>query len=79
MAEAVMADPEVALEVHAREELGVNPDEIGNPVAAALSSFAAFTVGALIPLLPWFFGGGDAAVVASAVLGLLAAMIVGFV
>lgn len=79
MAEAVMEDPDVALEVHAREELGVNPDEIGNPVAAALSSFVAFTVGALIPLLPWFFGGGDAAVLASAVLGLLAATIVGIV
>ena len=38
---AVMADPEVALEVHAREELGVNPEETGNPVAAALPLLGA--------------------------------------
>lgn len=79
MADAVMADPEVALEVHAREELGIDPEGIGNPVAAAFSSFVAFAVGALIPLLPWFFAEGDAAIVASAVLGLLAAATVGAV
>jgi len=77
MADAVMSDPEVALEVHAREELGIGPDGIGNPVAAALSSFVAFAVGALIPLIPWFIGGGDAAIIWSAVLGLLAAATVG--
>jgi VIT1/CCC1 family predicted Fe2+/Mn2+ transporter len=79
MAEAVMADPEVALEVHAREELGVDPDEIGDPVRAAFVSFVAFCVGAFIPLVPWLFGEGDAAIVASAALGLGAAAIVGSV
>jgi len=79
MADAVMANPDVALEVHAREELGIDPEGIGNPVAAAFSSFVAFAVGALIPLLPWFFAEGDAAIVASAVLGLLAAATVGAV
>jgi VIT1/CCC1 family predicted Fe2+/Mn2+ transporter len=77
MADAVMADPDVALEVHAREELGIDPEGIGNPVAAAFSSFVAFAIGALIPLIPWFFAEGDAAIVASAVLGLLAAATVG--
>ncbi len=56
-----MVDPEVALEVHAREELGVDPDETGNPVAAAVSSFVAFTIGALVPLFPWFFAEGNGA------------------
>lgn len=79
MAEAVMLDPEVALEVHAREELGVDPDETGNAVAAAVSSFLAFAIGAMIPLFPWFFAEGNAAVVASALLGLLAATVVGVV
>lgn len=79
MAEAVMVDPEVALEVHAREELGVNPDDTGNPIAAALSSFVAFAVGALIPLMPWFFVEGNAAILASAILGLIAASLVGAV
>lgn len=77
MAEAVHLDPTVALEVHAREELGVNPDETGNPVAAAISSFVAFAIGALIPLSPWFFSGGNGAIIASAVLGLVAAAGVG--
>lgn len=77
MAEAVMTDPDVALEVHAREELGIDPSETGNPVAAASSSFVAFAVGAIIPLLPWFFGEGSAAVALSAVFGLVAAALVG--
>lgn len=79
MAEAVMADPQVALEVHAREELGIDPDDTGNPVRAAVSSFVAFTLGALIPLLPWFFTEGTGAVIASALLGLVAAGTVGAV
>lgn len=79
MAEAVMQDPEVALEVHAREELGVDPADTGNPIGAALSSFVAFALGALIPLIPWFFSEGTAAIVASAILGLVAAATVGAV
>lgn len=79
MAAAVMEDPEVALEVHAREELGVDPQETGNPVAAAVSSFIAFAIGALIPLAPWFFAEGTGAIIASAILGLVAATIVGVV
>jgi VIT1/CCC1 family predicted Fe2+/Mn2+ transporter len=79
MATAVMADPEVALEVHAREELGVDPDDVGNPLAAAGSSFVAFAVGALLPLVPWFVASGLAAMVASVVLGLAAAATVGLV
>lgn len=78
MAEAVHADPDVALEVHAREELGVDPSETGNPVGAALSSFVAFSIGAFIPLLPWLFSDGTATLVASIVLGLIATAAVGF-
>ena len=77
LAEAVMVDPEVALEVHAREELGVDPSETGNPTAAAVSSFIAFAIGALVPLVPWFFAAGNAAIITSAVLGLVAAATVG--
>lgn len=49
-------NPEAALEVHAREELGMAPGELPNPWVAAGSSFLAFAVGALIPLLPYVFG-----------------------
>jgi len=72
-------DPDLALETHAREELGIDPNELGSPVKAAVSSFAAFAVGAAIPLVPWFLGSGDAAAIASAVLGALAAVVVGVV
>lgn len=79
MASAVMADPEIALEVHAREELGVDPDDVGNPIAAAGSSFVSFAIGALLPLLPWFFAEGTGAMIASAAIGLTAAAAVGLI
>jgi vacuolar iron transporter family protein len=77
LAESVMQDPDVALDAHAREELGIDPQELGNPLGAAVSSFFSFSTGALVTLLPWFFGGGTAAIVASVVLGILAAIAVG--
>jgi VIT1/CCC1 family predicted Fe2+/Mn2+ transporter len=72
-----MADPEVALATHAREELGIDPQQLGSPVGAAGSSFLAFSVGALVPLIPWFFGGGTAAIVISLVLAAVVAVAVG--
>jgi vacuolar iron transporter family protein len=56
VARELSADPEVAWRVHAREELGVDPDDLPSPWVAAGSSFLAFTVGALIPLLPFLLG-----------------------
>ena len=55
MAKLVMQNPELALEVHAREELGVDPHELASPMVAATWSFVAFAIGALLPLIPWFF------------------------
>lgn len=49
-------DPEAALDALAREELGLDPDNLGAPVSAALSSFFAFSVGAVVPLTPFFLG-----------------------
>ncbi len=77
MARDLMQNPELALEVHAREELGIDPNELGNPEAAAGSSFVAFATGAALPLLPWFFGGGTSAIIASIVLGAVGAVVVG--
>jgi len=79
LATAMMADPELALEAHAREELGIDPGSLGSPMAAALSSFAAFAVGAVVPLMPWFFAGGRAATVASLLAAVVAAVAVGVV
>lgn len=77
LAEAVMSDPDRALETHAREELGISPDTIGSPVAAALWSFIAFSIGAFVPLVSWFFIGHGGAVVLSLALAVVAAVAVG--
>ncbi len=77
MATNIMDDPEKALEVHAREEMGIDPNELGNPLFAAMSSFISFALGALLPLLPWFFTGGNGAIVASVILGAVGAVMVG--
>jgi VIT1/CCC1 family predicted Fe2+/Mn2+ transporter len=50
---ALLANPEQALDVLAREELGLNPDDLGSPAGAALSSFISFAAGAAAPLLPF--------------------------
>jgi VIT1/CCC1 family predicted Fe2+/Mn2+ transporter len=47
---------EVAWRIHAREELGLDPDDLPSPWTAAGSSFLAFAAGALIPLIPFLFG-----------------------
>jgi VIT1/CCC1 family predicted Fe2+/Mn2+ transporter len=77
IASELMANPEMALETHAREELGINPRSLGSPMAAAAASFATFGFGALVPLLPWLFTSGLAATAASIILGLVAAVGVG--
>jgi len=77
MAEELMRDTDVALETHAREELGINPHELGSPLGAAFWSFLFFALGALVPILPWFAGSGDAARAASLALGIVAAVLVG--
>jgi VIT1/CCC1 family predicted Fe2+/Mn2+ transporter len=77
LATALSRDPEMALETHAREELGIDPSALGKPVSAAVSSFVCFAVGASIPLIPYFFGTGTAALVVAIVLGALAGLAVG--
>lgn len=77
LAAAMSTDPELALQTHAREELGVDPSALGSPVKAASASLVSFAVGALIPLMPWFFLTGMAALVASVVLAAISAIGVG--
>jgi VIT1/CCC1 family predicted Fe2+/Mn2+ transporter len=79
MVHEVMQDPKLALETHAREELGISPDHLGSPLQSALASFFTFALGAFIPLVPWLITKGNAAIVASAVLSALAAIAVGVV
>ncbi|MDA0636133.1 VIT1/CCC1 transporter family protein [Nonomuraea sp. MCN248] len=71
VAAGLSADPEQALRVHVREELGVDPDDLPSPMLAALSSFCAFAAGALVPLVPFLFGAaGLTLAVVLSVLGL---------
>ncbi len=60
VADTLMQDPERALDALSREELGLNPDELGSPWVAAASSFLAFTTGAALPLLPFLLSHGHA-------------------
>jgi vacuolar iron transporter family protein len=73
----MMRDPELALETHAREELGINPQETGRPLQAAASSFVMFALGAFIPLLPWLITSGTVATLWSVALGAAGAFSVG--
>jgi len=63
LADRMIADPTRALDTLAREELGLNPDDLGSPVGAALFSFLSFGVGASIPLAPFLFLVGTPALV----------------
>ncbi len=77
IAARMFADPQVALNTLVREELGLDPDELGSPWGAALGSFLAFGVGAVIPVLPYLFGSGAVAFVLSLGLSLAALFLVG--
>ncbi|MDD2858112.1 MAG: VIT1/CCC1 transporter family protein [Candidatus Nanopelagicales bacterium] len=73
----IMQDPKLALDTLAREELGLNPDELGSPVKVAVSSFIAFAIGAVIAVIPFLFTSGTLAVVLTALLSTTALLIVG--
>ena len=79
MAARLMENPEVALETLVREELGLDPSELGSPWSASIGSFFAFAVGALVPVVPFFFGTDASApfVVASGALSAIALFAVG--
>lgn len=65
-ARRILENPQTALDTLVREELGMSEEEAGNPWVAAGSSFAMFSVGAILPVLPWFFVGGLVGVALSA-------------
>lgn len=73
----VMRRPENALAVHAREELGVDPDDLPSAFMAAVLSLGCFLFGAFLPLVPWYLGSGGSAALASLTIGVLAAAVVG--
>ena len=77
VARILSANPDIALDTHARLELGIDPQAPGSAWRAAVSSFLSFSVGAILPLLPWFFAEGSGAVIASVIIGAIAALALG--
>lgn len=73
----VMRRPESALAVHTREELGVDPGVLPSAWKAAALSLICFIFGALLPVIPWYVGSGNGAKVASVLIGVIAAALVG--
>jgi VIT1/CCC1 family predicted Fe2+/Mn2+ transporter len=77
LAACLMRNPDMALETKVREELGIDPGELGSPWGAAIGSFLSFTAGALVPLLPYLIVRGSAAFVSAVALSLVALVAVG--
>lgn len=73
----LMQDPEKALDTKVREELGLDPDELGSPWGAAWSSFIAFAAGAIVPLTPFLLLSGMAAFVSALAASFVALFVVG--
>jgi VIT1/CCC1 family predicted Fe2+/Mn2+ transporter len=77
LASRILKDPDSALDTLAREELGLNPDELGSPTGAATASFFSFAIGAAIPVLGYLLASGAAAFVTAVVATALASLVVG--
>ena len=77
MARRIIANPKTAIDTLAREELGLDPSELGSPWVAAITSFVAFVIGASVPVLPYLFTSGRLAWSASASLSCVALFGVG--
>lgn len=77
IAHRILQDPELALDTLVREELGLDPGELGSPWGAAAGSFAAFAVGAAVPVVPYVLASGVPAFVASLAVSLVALFAVG--
>ncbi|NBX13365.1 MAG: hypothetical protein EBR06_06055, partial [Acidimicrobiia bacterium] len=75
----VMKNPERAVMVHAREEFGLDPAQLPNPLVVAAVSIVSFLLGAMLPVIPWLSGAGDSARMASIAIGVVAAGILGAV
>jgi VIT1/CCC1 family predicted Fe2+/Mn2+ transporter len=77
LAARVMQNKEVALETMVREEMGLDPHQLGSPWSAAISSFLAFSLGAVVPVLPYVFAVNNTAFLTSGALSSLALLLVG--
>jgi VIT1/CCC1 family predicted Fe2+/Mn2+ transporter len=78
LGQRLVQDQQAALDTLAREELGIDPQELGGSAwVAATTSFLLFAVGAIIPVLPYFFAEGMTAVAASIILSMIGLFVIG--
>jgi VIT1/CCC1 family predicted Fe2+/Mn2+ transporter len=77
IAHQIFEDPDNALDMLVREELGLDPDQLGSPWGAAAGSFISFGIGAAVPVVPYLFGGGTVALLVSLGLSLATLFAVG--
>lgn len=77
VAARIMSNPDVALDTMVREELGLDPNDLGSPSGAAMSSFAAFVAGAVVPIFPYLINLGASAFILSAAFSVVALALVG--
>ena len=77
VAQRLMTRPDMALETRIREEIGLNPDDLGSPWGAAFSSVAAFSAGAIVPVIPFLAAEGNGAIIGSAIAAGAALAVVG--
>ena len=73
----MMANTQLALDTIVREQLGLNPDDLGSPRGAAVSSFVSFSAGAVLPILPYLAGAGGLAFILSAIISAVGLLVVG--
>jgi VIT1/CCC1 family predicted Fe2+/Mn2+ transporter len=78
IAAKLTADPKSALDALTREELGIDPDDLGgSPLVAAVSSMLLFAAGAVVPIVPWLVASGRAATIASVAAGAVGLFVIG--
>ena len=77
IAHRIFEDPDQALDILVREELGLDPDQLGSPWGAAIGSMISFALGAAVPVVPFLFGGGTVITILSLGLSLAALFGVG--
>jgi len=77
LAGRIIKDPDAALDSLVREELGLDPGQLGSPMGAAVSSFVSFAFGAALPVIPFLFGSNLALALTSIVLSAVALFLIG--
>ena len=78
LADRIISEKDTALETLAREELGIDPEQLGGSAwEAAIASFLLFALGAIIPVVPFFFASGMVAVIASIGLSIIGFLLIG--